>query len=56
MTLINPRLLQGIRTGAEELTEALLDSIRIDEASEAARHHLLPPGPPLVGHARPATV
>ena len=40
MTLITRGCYKAIRTGAEELTETLLDSIRIDEASEAARHVL----------------
>lgn len=40
MTLITRGCYKAIRTGAEQLTEALLDTIRIDEASEAARHQL----------------
>jgi hypothetical protein len=31
---------KAIRTGTEQLTQQLLDTIRIDEASEAARHQL----------------
>jgi len=40
ITLITRGCYKAIRTGAEALTEKLLDSIRIDEASEAARHQL----------------
>jgi hypothetical protein len=40
ITLITRGCYKAIRTGAEVLTEALLDSVRIDEASEATRHQL----------------
>lgn len=40
ITLITRGCYKSIRTGAEVLTEQLLDSIRIDEASEAARQQL----------------
>ncbi|GAB3849287.1 AAA family ATPase [Micromonospora andamanensis] len=40
ITLITRGCYKAIRTGAEKLTERLLDTIRIDEASEAARYHL----------------
>jgi hypothetical protein len=40
ITLITRGCYRAIRTGAEVLTEALLDAIRIDEASETARHHV----------------
>jgi hypothetical protein len=40
ITLITRGCYKAIRTGTEQLTEPLLDTIRIDEASEAARHQL----------------
>jgi len=40
ITLITRGCYKAIRTGAEVLTETLLDTVRIDEASEAARHQL----------------
>jgi hypothetical protein len=40
ITLITRGCYRSIRTGGEVLTEALLDAIRIDEASETARHHV----------------
>ncbi len=40
MTLITRGCLRAIRTGEEALTAALLDGIRIDEASEQARAQL----------------
>jgi hypothetical protein len=40
ITLITRGCYKAIRTGAETLSEALLNTIRIDEASESARHHL----------------
>lgn len=40
ITLVTRGCYKAIRTGAEGLSEALLDSIRIDEASEAARQQL----------------
>jgi Bacterial TniB protein len=40
ITLITRGCYKAIRTGAEALTRSLLDSVRIDEASETARHHL----------------
>jgi hypothetical protein len=40
ITLITRGCYKAIRTSTEALTEQLLDSIRIDEASEAARHQL----------------
>ncbi|MEU7922987.1 hypothetical protein [Micromonospora zamorensis] len=40
ITLITRGCYKAIRTGAEVLTERLLDTVRIDEASEAARHRL----------------
>ncbi|MGI5238645.1 TniB family NTP-binding protein [Dactylosporangium sp. CA-139066] len=40
ITLITRGCYKAIRTGAESLTQDLLDTIRIDEASEAARHQL----------------
>jgi hypothetical protein len=52
----------AIRTGEEELTAALLDRVRIDEASEQARRQLtaafaagrLPAAPPRRGRPRAA--
>jgi hypothetical protein len=40
ITLITRGCYKAIRTSTEALTEQVLDSIRIDEASEAARHQL----------------
>jgi Bacterial TniB protein len=40
VTLITRGCYKAIRTGAEVLTETLLDTVRIDEASETARHQL----------------
>jgi hypothetical protein len=40
ITLITRGCYKAIRTGAEVLTEPLLDTVRIDEASETARHQL----------------
>jgi hypothetical protein len=40
ITLITRGCFQAIRTGEETLTAALLDSVRIDEASEQARRQL----------------
>ncbi|MBW6434934.1 TniB family NTP-binding protein [Actinoplanes hulinensis] len=40
ITLITRGCYKAIRTGAEVLTESLLDTVRIDEASETARHQL----------------
>lgn len=40
ITLVIRGCYKAIRDGSETLTVKLLDSIRIDEASEAARHHL----------------
>lgn len=39
MTLINRAASRAIRTGAEALTEAVLDATRIDEAAEKSRDH-----------------
>lgn len=40
ITLITRGCYKAIRTGSEQLTETLLDTTRIDEASETARHQL----------------
>jgi hypothetical protein len=40
ITLITRGCYKAIRTGTEVLTETLLDTVRIDEASETARHQL----------------
>jgi hypothetical protein len=40
VTLITRGCFRAIRTGEERLTAGLLDSVRIDEASEQARHQL----------------
>jgi hypothetical protein len=40
ITLITRGCYKAIRTGVEALSESLLNTIRIDEASEAARHDL----------------
>lgn len=40
ITLITRGCYKAIRGGTEQLTQELLDSIRIDEASETARHQL----------------
>ncbi|CAG7632977.1 AAA family ATPase [Rhodococcus opacus] len=40
MTLINRGCFKAIRTGAEAMSQELLDTVRIDEASEKARHRL----------------
>jgi hypothetical protein len=40
ITLITRGCYKAIRTGTEQLTQQLLDTMRIDEASEAARHQL----------------
>lgn len=41
VTLITRGCFQAIRTGEENLTEQLLDTVRIDEASEQARQKLI---------------
>jgi hypothetical protein len=40
ITLVTRGCFKAIRSGQEELTAPLLDSVRIDEASEQARHQL----------------
>jgi len=40
ITLITRGCYKAIRTGVERLSEQLLDTVRIDEASEAVRHQL----------------
>jgi hypothetical protein len=40
ITLITRGCLKAIRTGEETLTSSLLDTVRIDEASEQARRQL----------------
>ena len=40
MTLINRGCQRAVRTGEEKLTTELLDKVRIDAASEKARHEL----------------
>ena len=40
ITLVTRGCHRAIRTGQETLTADLLDQVRIDEASEQARHHL----------------
>lgn len=40
MTLINRSCFKAIKTGGEQLSHDLLDTVRIDEASEKARHRL----------------
>jgi hypothetical protein len=62
ITLITRGCVAAIRTGEEDLTAALLDRVRIDEASEQARRQLaaafaagrLPAGPPRRGRPRAA--